>query len=116
MIVPKSLDGGSNFLISCTCPLADGIGLAPRKQHWSRRAPNSDHTIVDLLLDATFPQITLTMADSNTNAPITPAAVRPNRPMSEALLNEKVRFAHGVLQEKEYRRGRGVWTRPKDNG
>ena len=30
------------------------------------------------------------MADSNTNAPITAAAARPNRPMSEALLNEKV--------------------------
>merc|ERR1712080_154952 len=30
-----------------------------------------------------------TMADSNTSAPITAAAARPNRPMSEALLNEK---------------------------
>ncbi|KAM0703784.1 hypothetical protein Q7P35_009723 [Cladosporium inversicolor] len=29
------------------------------------------------------------MADSNSNAPITAAAVRPNRPLSEALLNEK---------------------------
>ncbi|KAM0721286.1 hypothetical protein Q7P37_003574 [Cladosporium fusiforme] len=29
------------------------------------------------------------MSDSNTNAPITAAAARPNRPMSEALLNEK---------------------------
>jgi hypothetical protein len=41
------------------------------------------------------------MADSNSNAPITAAAVRPNRPMSEALLNEKVGIAHGNLEEEE---------------
>jgi hypothetical protein len=54
------------------------------------------------------------MADSNTNAPITAAAVRPNRPMSEALLNEKVGIAHEILQEKEYRRGQCVWARPEN--
>jgi hypothetical protein len=42
------------------------------------------------------------MADSNTNSPITAAAVRPNRPMSEALLNEKVRIARGTLDIKTY--------------
>jgi len=51
------------------------------------------------------------MADSNTNAPITAAAVRPNRPMSEALLNEKVGIAHGILQEKEYTRSQCGRTR-----
>ena len=56
------------------------------------------------------------MADSNTNAPITAAAVRPNRPMSEALLNEKVGVAHGILQEKEYRRCNIAWTRQEDYG
>jgi hypothetical protein len=42
------------------------------------------------------------MADSNTNAPITAAAVRPNRPMSEALLNEKVRTARGTLDVESH--------------
>jgi hypothetical protein len=42
------------------------------------------------------------MADSNTNAPITAAAVRPNRPMSEALLNEKVGIAPGIMKEREH--------------
>jgi hypothetical protein len=77
----------------------------------------SDHfAIDDSLLDYTTTKITFTMADSNSNAPITAAAVRPNRPMSEALLNEKVGIAHGDLQEKEHRRCEYIWTRPKNNG
>jgi hypothetical protein len=56
------------------------------------------------------------MADSNSNAPITAASVRPNRPMSEALLNEKVGIAHGDLQEIEYGSCEYVRTRPENNG
>jgi len=117
MIVPKSLRCGSNFLILrhvhvCGRDRLDSEEAAPSK-HWSWRAPNSDHTIIDLLTDSILPQITFAMADSNTNAPITAAAVRPNRPMSEALLNEKVGIEHGILQEQEYRRRLCVWTRPE---
>lgn len=66
----------------------------------SQQRPHHDHSRPELSSPPySTTQKTFTMADSNTTAPITPAAVRPNRPMSEALLNEKVRLGLGYKKE-----------------
>jgi hypothetical protein len=69
---------------------------------WLRAAPTSirdDKLLIAITQNSLYLlytlQNTLTIADSN--ALITTTAARPNRPISEALLNEKVGTAHGII-------------------
>ena len=109
------------FDIAARALSPDGFGLVP-KQLPASIGDDELPTAITLqlttlcLIPYTSEYTTFTMADSNSNAPITAASVRPNRPLSEALLNEKVGIAREDLQEEEYRRCKYTWTRLENIG